>query len=552
MKMCTFLRYTGLFLALIMLLGCFAGCKGEAAPEKDKAEVTTLPASDPGNASAPESEPQKSTEETEPPQETDPEETLPDTFKLAIVNTSASVVRSGPGTEHSAIRKLNEGDEVKVYLQKTVNDVAWGNIGDGWICLDDILWKEDAEKLDTDLKRQIVGAWYQLYEDEGAEIWTFRQNGTFTYDVYIFDVDGPGSFGESNDQWCSGSYKVENGKLHLTFSNRTEPSGYVVLCGNKYYKDDVAVISATVGNDKLTLKEKQTVTLEQGDIEQIMDERNAVSSEDQALIDQLVGSWYMEEDSATFRVFTFQKDGKFLQTIYHFTDHDPEDYTESADRYCEGSYRVKNGALILHFNGKMSSVAEVSLGGITCKKGDIVSFSLSISAGSLKVSDYSTTTLLKGGLEEIKALVKENQPEDTPVIDTRILGEWRGITEIDTENLSLRIGDCYIFSEDGTFTGSLTADPIYLYNPETGKLEYDITQPGAGGYYYWGTYTFDGTTLTMTETGNEFDDPYMSTVTYTVSFSGDTMVQTDENGKLITLYPLSWDEIGEYFFGSGI
>lgn len=551
-KMYTFLRYAGLILVLSLLLGCFAGCKAESGSNEDgeKAEVTTLPESEPEKESKPDSKPQESIGETEPGQETepvtDPEETLPDTFELAIVKVSASVVRSGPGMDNSAIRKLNEGDVVKVYLQKTVDGVAWGNIGDGWICLDDIVWKEDAEKADAALKNQIVGAWHQLYDD-GAEIWTFRQNGTFAYDVYIFDVEGPGSFGESNDQWCGGSYKVENGKLHLTFSNRTEPTGYVVLCGSKYFKDDTAMISATVSDNKLTLQEKQTVILEPGDIDRIMEERNAVSSEDQALIDQLVGSWYMDlGNSESFRTFTFHNDATFRHTIYTFQNYDPEDFTENNDQFCTGSYRVKNGALIMEITGTNSPSMEIPLGGIICKKGDIVSFSMSVSAGSLKLSDYSTTTLLKGGLEEIKALVKENQPEDTPVIDTRILGEWYVITEIDNVNKTLRIGSSLIFSEDGTFTGELSESKRYLYNPETGKMEYDNHQEsGFGSFCYGGTYTFDGTTLATTES-----DTDMGTSSCTVSFSGDTMVQTDEYGTQTTFYAISWDEIGEYFFGS--
>ena len=45
-------------------------------------------------------------------------------------------VRSGPGTNYAEIRRLNAGTVVTIYEQQNVNGTYWGNIGDGWICMD--------------------------------------------------------------------------------------------------------------------------------------------------------------------------------------------------------------------------------------------------------------------------------------------------------------------------------------------------------------------------------------------------------------------------------
>lgn len=45
-------------------------------------------------------------------------------------------VRSGPGTNYAEIRRLNAGAVVTIYEQQNVNGTYWGNIGDGWICMD--------------------------------------------------------------------------------------------------------------------------------------------------------------------------------------------------------------------------------------------------------------------------------------------------------------------------------------------------------------------------------------------------------------------------------
>lgn len=45
-------------------------------------------------------------------------------------------IRSGPGTNYNSVGSLNEGDQVTVLTQQTVNGTVWGNIKQGWICMD--------------------------------------------------------------------------------------------------------------------------------------------------------------------------------------------------------------------------------------------------------------------------------------------------------------------------------------------------------------------------------------------------------------------------------
>lgn len=44
-------------------------------------------------------------------------------------------IRSGAGTNYSIVGKLADGTKVSLYEQKRVNDVLWGRIDKGWICL---------------------------------------------------------------------------------------------------------------------------------------------------------------------------------------------------------------------------------------------------------------------------------------------------------------------------------------------------------------------------------------------------------------------------------
>lgn len=70
------------------------------------------------------------------------EETSPRTLTGAVMYSAGELnVRSGAGTNYSAIGRLKGGDVVTIYEQENVNGVMWGNIGYGWVSMQYIdLW----------------------------------------------------------------------------------------------------------------------------------------------------------------------------------------------------------------------------------------------------------------------------------------------------------------------------------------------------------------------------------------------------------------------------
>lgn len=65
------------------------------------------------------------------------EAAAPETLIGTVKRSSGELrVRSGPGTNYAEIRRLNAGAVVTIYEQQNVNGTYWGNIGDGWICMD--------------------------------------------------------------------------------------------------------------------------------------------------------------------------------------------------------------------------------------------------------------------------------------------------------------------------------------------------------------------------------------------------------------------------------
>lgn len=275
---------------------------------------------------------------------------------------------------------------------------------------------------------------------------------------------------------------------------------------------------------------------------------------DQALESKLLGDWYLYESdrstSSYFRVFTFLNDGTFYQSRLMF-DNDTLDGVESNSAFCAGRYWVENGQLILDISTYFDEYATVPLGGVDWSVGTTAKLDLIVGSNQIKLTSRTVTSLNRGGDEEVMALMKELfPPEPEPEIgttDPRILGEWSSFREIDYEAQSVTFDRDYCFNADGTFTAS-QGGSRYLYNPETGELYYDETQLGIGGYFLNGTYSFDGSTLLLNITYCEFDAEYLGTSTYFVTFSGDTMLLQDSY-RSTTYYPVSWDEIGPYFFG---
>lgn len=45
-------------------------------------------------------------------------------------------IRSGPGTKYNVVGGLEKGDEVEILFEVDVDGTSWGNVDDGWVCMD--------------------------------------------------------------------------------------------------------------------------------------------------------------------------------------------------------------------------------------------------------------------------------------------------------------------------------------------------------------------------------------------------------------------------------
>ena len=58
------------------------------------------------------------------------------TGKAGTVTGNDLRIRSGPGTNYSVLGLLHTGDQVTILETKTVGNMTWGRIRNGWICMD--------------------------------------------------------------------------------------------------------------------------------------------------------------------------------------------------------------------------------------------------------------------------------------------------------------------------------------------------------------------------------------------------------------------------------
>ena len=143
------------------------------------------------------------------PEETKPETTTPATTEKQTgtvkVNDSLSV-RTGAGTNNAVKRYLTNGTKVTVTEVKEVSGTKWGNIGDGWVCLDYVVMDGQSQEASADSKTvtadclrvretpstsaQIVGYYYQ-----GAKVQISETK----------DVDGT-TWGKTAKGWVSMDY----------------------------------------------------------------------------------------------------------------------------------------------------------------------------------------------------------------------------------------------------------------------------------------------------------------------------------------------------------
>ena len=88
------------------------------------------------------------------PEQTKPEATEPESTKqTGTVKVSDSLsVRTGAGTNNAVKRYLTNGTKVTVSEVKDVSGTKWGNIGDGWVCLDYVVMDGQTQQAPADSK----------------------------------------------------------------------------------------------------------------------------------------------------------------------------------------------------------------------------------------------------------------------------------------------------------------------------------------------------------------------------------------------------------------
>lgn len=73
-------------------------------------------------------------------------------------------VRSGPGTTYNVLRRLQPGEAVTILAEQKIGDRYWGQIGDGWVAMEYIVFGVDTSVAPTDI---------QATDDlTGSSLWT--------------------------------------------------------------------------------------------------------------------------------------------------------------------------------------------------------------------------------------------------------------------------------------------------------------------------------------------------------------------------------------------
>lgn len=144
--------------------------------------------------------------------------------------------------------------------------------------------------------------------------------------------------------------------------------------------------------------------------------------------------------------------------------------------------------------------------------------SATVSGNTMYVTiDGCDDVLEKGTLDQVMARLysQTNSSATTPTsppattIPTITGAPWTH-ARYDATTGRLHMGNSYMFNTDGTFSGTYT-DSSYIYDRGAWVWDYSM---GTGGQSFEGTYTFDGSTLTLTYTYMEWEDTVPAPRTY--------------------------------------
>ena len=127
-----FTKILALTMVVALLAGSFAGCMPK---EPAETEDQTPPGLLTDDSTTP------SETQTEPVDETQPEETEPVEGKVNVATVTADQIniRTAPSSESTVIGQLIKGDEVEIVDEQTLMGVTWGKIespNKGWIPMD--------------------------------------------------------------------------------------------------------------------------------------------------------------------------------------------------------------------------------------------------------------------------------------------------------------------------------------------------------------------------------------------------------------------------------
>lgn len=165
-------------------------------------------------------------------------------------------IRSGPGTNYTAIASTNTGDRYLFFYQVTLNGRRWGCTSNGWICMEFVILDGSQGNLQTGPTLPhgnddiIFGTWQTAsrctYCTNSRCIvtsgyWTFHSDGTFSrmeHDAHYFYKDN-GTLEYDNTQACGsqeyrGTYTYDGKTLVLTYTfiewDETTPLPYSETC----------------------------------------------------------------------------------------------------------------------------------------------------------------------------------------------------------------------------------------------------------------------------------------------------------------------------------
>ena len=153
-------------------------------------------------------EPDQTKPEATEPEPTEPEETKPETTKLTgkVKANGGLSVRRGAGTSYGILRYLDNGTKVTIKEVKEVSGTKWGNIGDGWICMDYVVLDQKTEESASDTKTVTADCLRVRKEPStSAEIVGYYYEGAKVQILKTKKVDGT-KWGKTAKGWISMDY----------------------------------------------------------------------------------------------------------------------------------------------------------------------------------------------------------------------------------------------------------------------------------------------------------------------------------------------------------